>query len=187
MLDFGFYNLDCMEGMKEFPDKYFDLAIVDPEYGIGVTSMNLGEGGGLYRAPKTYKRGDWDSVPPDKTYFIELMRVSKNQIIWGGNHFELQPSRGWVFWDKNNGSSDFSDGELAWTCFDKPLRKFTYTWSGFIQGKMGANRESRIHPTQKTRCLIPMATPKLRQTRRQDTRHPRRKRLESYRLRARGL
>ena len=78
-----------------------------------------------------------------------MTRVSKNQIIWGGNYFNLPPTPCFLFWDKNNGGSDFADGELAWTSFKSPVRKFKYTWSGFIQGKMGSNKENRIHPTQK--------------------------------------
>jgi len=80
MLDFGFYNMDCMEGMKEFPDKYFDLAIVDPPYGIGI-SNNIGRRKG--DAPSSYPKAYWDNKPPDENYFRELFRVSKNQIVWG--------------------------------------------------------------------------------------------------------
>lgn len=149
-------NIDCMEYMKTVPDKHFDLAIVDPPYGIDATKMKLGEGGGLYRKAKTYKRGDWDSQPPKKEYFEELFRISKNQIIWGANHFiSLMPkdSPCWLFWDKNNGETSFADGELAWTSFKQPVRKFKFTWSGFIQGKMGDQKEVRIHPTQKPAAL----------------------------------
>lgn len=103
----------------------------------------------MYRKPKTYKRGEWDSSTPQNDYFIEIIRISKNQIIWGGNYFDLPPTPCYLFWDKNNGGSDFADGELAWTSFKTPIRKFKYTWSGFIQGKMGDFKESRIHPTQK--------------------------------------
>jgi len=143
-------NIDCMIGMSRYPDKYFQLAIVDPPYGIEITKQGLGEGGrGVYRKPKTYKRGEWDSLTPTEEYFNELQRVSINQIIWGGNYFELHPTPCFIFWDKNNGGSDFADGELAWTSFKSPIRKFKYTWRGFIQGKMGEFRETRIHPTQK--------------------------------------
>jgi site-specific DNA-methyltransferase (adenine-specific) len=145
-----------MDLMAEMPDDCVDLAICDPEYGINVNKMNLGEGGGLYRQPKTYKRGSWDNKPPDKEYFDELFRVSKNQIIWGGNYFIskiLKDSSCWIFWNKNNGGSDFADGELAWTSFNKPVRIFKYTWSGFIQENMGRNKEVRIHPTQKPVAL----------------------------------
>lgn len=80
MLDFGFYNMDCMKGMKEFPDGYFDLAIVDPPYGIRANKMTLGNG-----KRTVYRGGDWDDHTPDEEYFRELYRVSRNQIIWGGS------------------------------------------------------------------------------------------------------
>jgi site-specific DNA-methyltransferase (adenine-specific) len=147
---------DCMDLMAQLPDKCIDLAIVDPPYGIGACNMNLGEGGGVYRQPKTYKKGNWDNKAPDVNYFNKLKKVSKNQIIWGANHFISKipfDSSCWIFWDKNNGGSDFADGELAWTSFDKPVRKFKFTWSGFIQENMGRNKEKRIHPTQKPVAL----------------------------------
>lgn len=148
------YNEDCLKGLAEFPDKFFDLAIVDPPYGINASRMKLGEGGGTYRQPKTYKRGDWDQQPPEPEFFTELRRVSRDQIIWGANHFisRIGPepdSPCWVFWDKNNGETSFADGELAWTSFDRPVRKIKFTWSGYIQGRMGDEKEDRIHPTQK--------------------------------------
>ncbi len=145
-------HIDCMDFMKDCKDNQFDLAIVDVPYGLNITKQSLGEGGGTYRKPKKYKRGEWDSAAPNKQYWEELFRTSKNQIIWGANHFISKipfDSSGWIFWDKNNGGSDFADGELAWSSFDIPLRKYKYTWSGYIQGRMGNNKETRIHPTQK--------------------------------------
>lgn len=140
-----FFNRDCMEGMAEYPDKFFDLAIVDPPYGIDISRQSLGDGGGLYRQQK-YKRGNWDKEQPRKDYFIELERVSVNQIIWGGNYFSVTPTPCWLVWDKNNGGSDFADCELAWSSFKSPVRKFRYTWSGFIQRKMGLNKEKKSIP-----------------------------------------
>lgn len=146
-------NRDCMVNLGCYPDNFFDLAIVDPPYGIGATNMQLGEGGGLYRGPKTYKRGEWDSEPPPPEYFRELFRVSRDQIIWGANHFisrlPVQDSPCWVVWDKNNGETSFADCELAWTSFKSPARLVKFTWSGFIQGRMGDEKEDKIHPTQK--------------------------------------
>ena len=88
MLDFGFYNMDCMEGLKEFPDKYFDLAIVDPPYGIGYDTIAEKAGGTKSKnaaAPKRiYRGGGWDTKPPNDDYFTELFRVSRHQVIWGG-------------------------------------------------------------------------------------------------------
>ena len=142
-----------MELMARYEDNHFDLAIVDPPYGINITKQGLGEGGGLYRKPKKYKRGNWDGNTPDRNYWSELFRVSKNQIVWGGNYFDLPPTPCYLFWDKNNGGSDFADGELAWTSFKSPVRKFKYTWSGFIQDTKTGVREDRIHPTQKPEGL----------------------------------
>ncbi len=149
------FNIDCMTQLPLFPDKSFDLAIVDPPYGIDASNMKLGEGGGLYRAPKTYKRGDWDKEPPSPEYFRELFRVAKDVIIFGANHFisrlpaDKQDASCWVVWDKNNGETSFADCELAWTSFDCPARLVKFTWSGFIQGRMGDDKEDKIHPTQK--------------------------------------
>src|SRR5690349_7471695 len=104
------FNLDCMAGMKEFPDKYFDLAVVDPPYGIDI-NMNMGRRG---KKRKKYQDKDWDSSIPDEAYFNELFRVSKNQIIWGGNYFPLPLTKAWIFWDKMVPVGvSFADGELA--------------------------------------------------------------------------
>src|SRR4051812_29417401 len=121
------FNRDCMEAMKEFPDKFFDMAIVDPPYGIGASEMTMGLG------KKLWKKGKgWDDGVPNDEYFQELFRISKNQIIWGGNHFLLPISRGWIFWDKDvQPDLSFSSGELAWTSFDKVLKKANIDYSGF--------------------------------------------------------
>lgn len=149
------YNIDCMLAMKEIPDKYFDLAIVDPPYGIGEDgSKNRTRGG----CGKSLAKGqDFpafegnDKEPPPKEYFNELMRVSKNQIIFGANHFISRipyDSSCWIVWDKKNGNTDFADCELAWTSFDTAVRKFAFLWNGMLQENM-KNKETRIHPTQK--------------------------------------
>ena len=141
------YNMDCVEGMKHYPDKYFDLAICDPPYGIGASEMTMGTG-----KNKKYSKGkNWDNETPLLEYFIELFRVSKNQIIWGGNYFtdKLPISRGWIYWDKQlNKDVSFADGELAWTSFDKVLKTAKVQYSGFL----GADNV-RIHPTQKPEKL----------------------------------
>lgn len=118
------YNMDCMEYMKGIPDKFFDLAIVDPQYGIDI--MHKG-GMPKHLGFKQYKRKDWDKKPPGKRYFQELFRVSKNQIIFGGNYFtqHLPPKMGWIVWDKGQHGLTMSDGELAWSSFDKALRIIT--------------------------------------------------------------
>lgn len=148
----SFLNIDCMEGMKEFPDKYFELAIVDPPYGINMDGGKIG-GDKLGKATE-YTKKKWDSQPPKKEYFDELIRVSKHQIIWGANHFiSLIPfnSPCWVVWDKDN-TGNFADCELAFTSFDTAVRKFKYRWNGMLQENM-KNKEIRIHPTQKPVAL----------------------------------
>lgn len=151
------YNIDCMEYMKTLPDKAFDLAIVDPIYG-DVTQ------GGYMSNPHTcdklakavnYHLSIWSQEKTPPEYFKELFRVSKNQIIWGGNYFQTSinaDSQGWIVWDKENGDNNFADCELAWTSFNRATRKFTFRWAGMLQGNM-KNKEIRIHPTQKPVAL----------------------------------
>ena len=130
-------NEDNMLLMARYPDNYFDLAIVDPPYGIG-------EDGGKRRTRGSKKtngvKKNWDNKTPTADYFNEMQRVSKNQIIWGGNYFAdlLRTSRCWLYWQKNMGG-DFADGELAWTSFDKVLKQYTKR----------SETHNRIHPTQK--------------------------------------
>ena len=130
-------NCDCMEYMATQPDGAFDLAIVDPPYGIDITKMNMGS----RKNVKPDKTKSWDSCVPNADYFAELKRVSTNQIIWGGNYFDLPPSRCWIVWDKGESmyGRDFAEGEMAWTSFDKVLRFF----------KKSPNQLDRFHPTQK--------------------------------------
>lgn len=138
--------MDNMELMAEFPDGHFDLAIVDPPYGLGkklLGGFNREEG---KSSLDTYKGKAWDVVPPPE-YFAELRRVSKHQIIWGGNYFDLPPCRGFVVWDKNQPMPSMSFGEFAWTSFDKPARKVEYAYTNYVEGRARPN--PRIHPTQK--------------------------------------
>ena len=149
------YNEDNMIGMARYPDKFFDLAIVDPPYGIGEDGKSNHSRGNKGIAATKFLDKNWDSQSPDKLYFDELIRVSKNQIIWGANHFISKialDSPCWVVWDKNNFGNDFSDCELAWTSFETAVRQFTFTWNGMLQGNM-KNKEKRIHPTQKPVAL----------------------------------
>jgi site-specific DNA-methyltransferase (adenine-specific) len=136
-----YYNEDCMEGMKRYGDKHFSLAICDPPYGIDI-NMNMGRKKG---EKKKHKDKKWDASIPDEEYFKELFRISKNQIIWGGNYFPLPLTKSWIFWDKDvpDGVS-FADGELAWSSFDKTLVKVKLPYSGFR-----GSDTVRIHPTQK--------------------------------------
>ncbi|KKP74708.1 MAG: Modification methylase [candidate division WS6 bacterium GW2011_GWF1_35_23] len=149
-----FLNCDCMIGMKEYPDKHFDLAIVDPPYGIGYSALV-----GSKKESDGWKRRDkknWDSNVPDKNYFDELFRVSKNQIIWGGNYFNLSPSRCYLIWDKVQ-RIDQADCELAWTSLNGSARIFSYARgneSGFAPKLKGSAKDfANIHPTQKPIAL----------------------------------
>lgn len=165
-------NEDCMQLMARYPDKYFELAIVDPPYGIGEDgSKNHSRGGkvmidGGYNkngkskglaVSKNYKpySGN-DKEPPTSEFFKELQRVSVNQIIWGANHFiENIPkanSSCWIVWNKKNGNNDFADCELAYTSFESAVRMFEFRWHGMLQEDM-ANKENRIHPNQKPVAL----------------------------------
>lgn len=147
------YNMDCVEGMKHYPDKYFDLVIVDPPYGLDFGSFNrtnTDSSGNRYKANK-YKNGSWDLSIPEMKYFIELFRVSKNPVIWGGNYFDLPPTQCFLFWYKQNPVENFSDGEMAWTSFKRPAMCFDYRYYGNIQGK--SNADDKIHPTQKPKEL----------------------------------
>ena len=134
------FNMDCMEFMKDKPDNYYDLAIVDPPYGIKPTS-NFG-----VKETVRFSEDDvnWDIIPDD-SYFDELRRVSVNQIIWGGNYFRLPPNRCFLIWDKENGANPFADGEYAWTSFGTSARIFRYFWLGSHIHRI----EDVIHPTQK--------------------------------------
>ena len=136
-----------MELMARYEDNHFDLAIVDPPYGIGEGLKSRGMGTSAMSG--NYAIKDWDKEIPSLEYFKELFRVSKNQIIWGANYMTeyIPSSMGWIFWDKD-ASGDFSDGELAFSSFDKALKKIKVTWMGMRQYDM-KNKEKRIHPTQK--------------------------------------
>ena len=142
--------MDCMEGMKEFPDKYFDLAIVDPPYGIKADKGT----GGFGIADARHYTSEWDASAPSKAYFDELQRVSKAQIIWGGQYMirYLRPSTKWIVWDKvgeGKFQNPYSKCELAWTSFDGVVDKFVCYQMGFVSD----DKSKRIHPTQKPVAL----------------------------------
>ena len=151
---------DCLNVMKQIPDKYFDLCLTDPPYGINIEKMNFTNStkGGVC------KRNDYSNCFTDdkvsKDVFDEIIRVSKNQIIFGGNYYTeyLESTQGWIVWNKKGDgrySNDFADGELAWTSLNKPLKIYHYLWTGMIQQNM-KNKEKRIHPTQKPVDLFGM-------------------------------
>jgi len=140
------YNMDCMEALRQTPNKYYDLAIVDPPYGLGDKLLIGGAKGGMGSVRKSFKSLEdkkWDNIP-EKQYWDELFRVSKNQIIWGGNYFldNLKSTRCFIVWDKMNGTNSLADAELAWTSFDKNVRIFKM--HHFSDGY-----DAKIHPTQK--------------------------------------
>lgn len=142
------YNMDCVAGMQHYPDKFFDLAIVDPPYGIGFSDYER-RSMGVKTKERYTKNGKkrWDDQTPDCAYFIELLRVSKNQIVWGGNYFDLPPTQCFIFWYKQNPVPNFADGEYAWTSFQKPALCFDYRYYGGLAGN--TSKGKTIHPTQK--------------------------------------
>lgn len=160
------YNTDCLVGMGQYPDDYFDLAVVDPPYGINAPNMPMGSkqatghistaqkikkgrlnsgGGHFANKPLTTLDCNWDQARPGNEYFKELFRISKNQVIFGGNYFtdNLPVSRCWICWDKKQPWDNFSQFEMAWTSFDMPSKMVR------ISNRGGNNDKSRIHPTQK--------------------------------------
>lgn len=172
MKGINFHNVDCMEFMKGIPDKAYELAIVDPPYGINATKMQMSQNlnrsdrrgkeksqqstavklrkgrlsqgsGHMKNSALVNMSTEWDSQKPSPEYFEQLFRVSKNQIIWGGNYFDLPPTRCIICWDKMQPWENFSQFEMAWTSFDKPAAMFRMSNTG------GANDHNKIHPTQK--------------------------------------
>lgn len=154
-----YINCDCMDGMREIPDKYFDIAVVDPPYFSGPEKRGYyGRAVSPIGVQRLYEPlEEWEK--PDRAYFDELMRVSKRQIIWGCNYFNYPFGPGRIVWDKCNGGSSFSDCEIAYCSEHDSVRLFRYMWNGMFQGKSvwqgdvqrGDKRlnEKRINPTQK--------------------------------------
>lgn len=139
------YNGDCREILPELPK--VDLVLTDPPYGINAGNQTMGKGGGI--ADKIdYGVNDWDKAIVPFGIITAVIGKSKNAIIFGGNYYPMKPSQKWLVWDKNNGSNDFADCELAWTNLKGSVRKFEFTWNGMIQENM-KNKEIRQHPTQK--------------------------------------
>lgn len=154
------YNMDCMDGMKQIPDKYFELAIVDPPYFKGPNKRRFY---GRTINKLKIKRRNYEVIEnwnvPEEEYFKELLRVSKNQIVWGSNYFDYYLGPGLIVWDKVNGESSFSDCEIAYCSMHNKTKMFRYMWNGMMQGKSiseghiqqgdKSKNEIRIHPTQK--------------------------------------
>ena len=150
----GFYQMDCMEGMKQIPDKYFDLAIVDPPYFKGVANEGFYgkkvSKSGVCRLQS--KSNHWDGNIPNDDYYKELLRASKEQIIWGVNYFDFKTPPGRIVWDKENDSSTFSNCEIASNSLITSVKIYRHMWNGMLQENM-KNKELRIHPTQKPVAL----------------------------------
>jgi site-specific DNA-methyltransferase (adenine-specific) len=154
------YNCDCREIIHSIKA---DLLLTDPPYGIGeAAGKNKSRGKKVgFKGSKSnavayvrdYGDEDWDDAPPSNWIFECLRENNKHQIIFGGNYFNMPPSRCWLVWDKNNYGTDFADCELAWTNLDKAVRLFKWTWNGMLQEDM-ANKEERVHPTQKPLSLL---------------------------------
>jgi site-specific DNA-methyltransferase (adenine-specific) len=145
------YNEDNMVGMARYPDKYFPLAIIDPPYGIGEDGRKNHTRGCKAKSKDYSGYSEYDNKSPSEQFFKELMRVSKNQVIFGANHFISKipfDSSCWLVWDKDNGETDFADCELAWTSFNTAVRKFRFKWQGMLQENM-KNKEVLIHPNHK--------------------------------------
>jgi site-specific DNA-methyltransferase (adenine-specific) len=154
------YCGDCLDLMREMPDKSVDLVLTDPPYGIKADT-DAHKSSGLIKGQKTgfctaartcYDYSNWDNSPPTKAYFDEMIRISENQIFFGGNFFDLPPSPCWIIWDKET-NGYFADAELAWTSFNTAVRIFKWRWNGLLQEDM-AHKEKRVHPTQKPLPLM---------------------------------
>lgn len=146
-------NIDCMEYMKSCKDKEFDLAIVDPPYGVGDWQTIGDADRWSLKAQKKYGEVDWNDNPPGPDYFKELIRVSNHQIIWGANYYNsFSNTGGAIIWDKKNDGSRYSDGDIASCSLQKKISIFRYKWSGFLQENM-KNKEVRIHSCQKPVAL----------------------------------
>ena len=145
------YNADAKQ-VVPFLNR-FDLLLTDPPYGIGESSKNHRSRDKL-ASGKEYEKSDWDDAPPVGWFIEQAKDLSKTQILWGGNYFGLGATSCWLVWDKDNGASDFADCELAWTNMRKAVRKFQYRWAGILQERQGADREVRVHPTQKPLPLM---------------------------------
>lgn len=152
-----FYNMDCLEFMQTLPDKSVDLVLTDPPYGLDIAKT--GSLGNDKFTPK-----EWDNKIPEDIYFDEIQRVSKNQIIFGGNYFPYlwkEPCKGFIFWNKLNHHNNRADGEMAWTSFNKLAKYYEYMWDGnrygFKTNIMGVGMPTiRQHPTEKPIALFEM-------------------------------
>jgi DNA modification methylase len=150
--DNSFIVADCLDILRDMPDKAVDLCLTDPPYGIG-EAAGKNKSRGRLAVAKDYGNLDWDNWPMADEESAATRRVSDKQIFWGGNFFNLPPSSCWLVWDKDNGAIDFADCELAWTNYTSAVRMFKYRWHGMLQ-EPGHEKELRYHPTQKPVALF---------------------------------
>jgi DNA modification methylase len=143
---------ECIDVMRDIPDGVVDLVLTDPPYGINEAAGKNKSRCSLARS-QDYGNAEWDSEPLSREQFETMQAKSANQIIFGGNYFDLPPSPCWLVWDKENGATDFADCELAWTSFKSAVRLYRWKWQGMLQGDM-KNKDVRVHPTQKPLALM---------------------------------
>ena len=143
------YHGDCREILPTLGS--CDLVLTDPPYGIGADrNLRAGLQHGAAAAPsKDYGDGCWDGAPPEQTLLDAMVASARYAIVWGGNYFRFRPTAGWLVWDKDNGGNGYADCELAWTNLPHAIRRLRYRWMGMLQEHMGADKEERVHPTQK--------------------------------------
>lgn len=155
-MKYKLHNADCLEIMKKFNDNQIDVIVTDPPYGLGEWVGKKKSRGKLVSG-KEWGKQEWDYSIPDPVYFKEMQRISKNQVIFGGNYFAhlLPASPCWIVWDKQN-TGNFADFEMAWTSFKTAARFFRYRWNGMLQGNIQNMKfnEKRVHPTQKPLPLM---------------------------------
>lgn len=142
------YCVECLSAMRTFPDNYFDLILTDPPYGIKVVELGMWGWEGV-ATNQDYGPAEWDNMPMTTDQFREIQRISKNQIIFGGNYFGLPASSCWIVWDKDTANNPFADCELIWTSFNTAVRKIRWRWRGMLQEHGGQFKEKRYHITQK--------------------------------------
>ena len=154
MIEINWEIRDSLDAMRELPDKSIYLILTDPPYGINIASKGT-VGHSCLAKCKDYGIKNWDESRLDKVFFDEMFRISKNQIIFGGNYYidYLEPGTSWFVWDKDNSKNNFSDCELMWTSFKGAVRKFRWRWSGMLQEDM-KHKDKRYHHTQKPLGLI---------------------------------
>lgn len=146
------YNADCKQVLPFL--SRVDVLLTDPPYGIDADNRDRILSRGKLAKPKDYGESSWDKEPPPRWFLEAAQDTAQVAILWGGNYYGLPASSCWLVWDKDNGTNDFADCELAWTNMTRAVRKFKWRWNGMIQEQMGDKKECRVHPTQKPTALM---------------------------------